>query len=80
MLNTNNKIGNGCIFHRDNCVGNNGNDDECPKIGNNVGLADNNIVSFNAVATKSFSEPGITVAGIPAKNKMDWKVGIDDIE
>ena len=79
IVNTNSKIGNGCMFHGDNCVGNNGRDNKCPRIGNNVELgigakvigdvelADNIIVGANAVVTKSFLEPGITVAGIPAK-------------
>lgn len=53
--------------------------DKAPKIGNNVfigpgvkifgdiEIADNIAIGANAVVNKSFSEPGITIAGIPAK-------------
>lgn len=79
IINSNSKIGNDCMFHGDNCIGNNGKDNKCPRIGKNVEfgigakvigdveLADNIIVGANAVVTKSFLEPGITIAGIPAK-------------
>ena len=72
------KIGDGCLFHGDNCVGNNGSDNNCPTLGNHVELgigakviggvtlADHIQVGANAVVTKSFTEPGITLAGIPA--------------
>lgn len=38
IVNTNSKIGNGCMFHENNCVGNNGRDNKCLRIGNNVEL------------------------------------------
>ena len=72
-------VGDGCLFHGDNCIGNNGLDNKCPTLGKNVELgvgakvigdvtlADNIIIGANAVVTKSFLEPGITIAGIPAK-------------
>jgi serine O-acetyltransferase len=53
--------------------------DKAPKIGNNVfigpgakifgdiEIADNVAIGVNSVVNKSFLEPGITIAGIPAK-------------
>lgn len=79
IINTNSIIGDGCLFHGNNCIGNNGSDNRCPRIGRkvelgigakvigDVELADSIIVGANAVVTKSFLEPGITIAGIPAK-------------
>jgi serine O-acetyltransferase len=78
IINTQSRIGEGCLFHGDNCVGNNGKDNNCPVLGKNVELgigakviggvtlADNIRVGANAVVTKSFLEPGITIAGVPA--------------
>lgn len=78
IINTQSQIGDGCLFHGDNCVGNNGVDNNCPVLGKNVELgigakvignvtlADNIRVGANAVVTKSFTEPGITIAGVPA--------------
>lgn len=78
IINSNSKIGDGCLFHGDNCVGNNGMDNRCPVLGKNVELgigakviggitlADGIRIGANAVVTKSFLEPGITVAGVPA--------------
>lgn len=79
IINTHSKIGKGCLFHGDNCVGNNGQNNECPELGENVELgigakvignvylADRIKVGANAVVTKSFYEPGITLVGVPAK-------------
>ncbi|MBQ8238024.1 MAG: serine acetyltransferase [Oscillospiraceae bacterium] len=78
IINSNSQIGDGCLFHGDNCVGNNGMDNRCPVLGKNVELgigakviggitlADGIRVGANAVVTKSFSEAGITIAGVPA--------------
>ncbi len=56
-----------------------GNPDQTPKIGNNVfigpgakifgeiTIADHIAIGANAVVNKSFTESGITVAGIPAR-------------
>lgn len=72
-------IGNNVKFHGNNCVGNNGQNNNAPYIGNNVDigfgaiiigdvkLADNIIVGANSIVTKSFNENGITIAGCPAK-------------
>lgn len=37
------------------------------KIIGGVTIADNIKIGANAVVTKSFTEPGITIAGVPAK-------------
>lgn len=78
IINPESKIGDGCVFHGDNCVGNNLKTNDCPVLGKNVDLgvgakmigpvtlADGIHVGANAVVAKSFTEPGITIAGIPA--------------
>ena len=78
IINSQSIIGDGCLFHGDNCVGNNGIDNRCPVLGKHVELgigakviggvtlADGIRVGANAVVTRSFAEPGITIAGIPA--------------
>ncbi len=79
IINYRSKIGDGCRFHGDNCVGNNGKSPDCPVLGRNtdvgigakiiggITLADDIKIGANAVVTKSFLEPGITIAGIPAR-------------
>lgn len=79
VINQESEIGAGCRFHGDNCVGNNGKDNRCPKLGMNVDvgvgakiiggvtIADGIKIGANAVVTRSFSEPGVTIAGIPAR-------------
>ncbi len=79
IINYRSVIGDGCKFHGDNCVGNNGTTNECPVLGKNVDvgigakiiggitLADNIVVGANSVVTKSFLEPGIVIAGVPAR-------------
>ena len=79
IVNPNAKIGKNCILHGNNCIGNNGIEDKSPTIGNNVDIgfgavvigditiADNIKIGANAVVNKSFTEPGITIAGVPAK-------------
>ena len=72
-------IGDGCTFHGNNCIGNNGHDLlDVPIIGNNVDIgfgaciigkvriADNIVIGANAVVNKSFTEPNIIIGGIPA--------------
>lgn len=78
IINSQSRIGDGCKFHGDNCIGNNGMDNKCPTLGKNIDvgigakiigditLADNICIGANAVVTKSFTEPGITIAGVPA--------------
>ena len=73
-------IGANCHLHGNNCIGNAGPQDlRCPIIGDNVmigvgakvigniKIADNIKIAAGAVAVHSFEEPGITIAGIPAK-------------
>ena len=79
IINPNAKIGKNCVFHGNNCVGNKGVTGPVPKIGNNVDIgfgaiiigdieiADDIKIGANAVVTKSFLEPGITIVGIPAR-------------
>ncbi len=77
----NGRVGDGCIFHGNNVVGNKktGLKYAVPEIGNNVDIgtgaiiignvviADNCSVGAGAVVTKSFATPGTLIAGIPAK-------------
>lgn len=79
IVNPNAQINENCKFHGNNCVGNNGKSDVCPVIGRNVDvgfgaiiigdviIADDIKIGANAVVNKSFTEPGITIAGVPAK-------------
>ena len=74
-------VGNDCIFHGNNVIGNKktGEKSAIPKIGNNVDIgigaiiigdvviADNCIIGAGAVVTKSFTEPGSVIVGNPAK-------------
>lgn len=72
-------IGNNVTLHGNNCIGNNGKTDLCPKIGDNVDIgiganiignieiADDIIIGANSLVNKSFTEKGITIAGVPAK-------------
>ena len=79
IINPNVVIGKNCRLHGNNCIGNNGISECCPKIGDNVDIgfgavvigdvtiADDIKIGANAVVNKSFLEPGITIAGVPAK-------------
>ena len=79
IINPNVRIGKDCKFHGNNCIGNNGISEGCPKIGDNVDIgfgavvigdiqiADGIKIGANAVVNKTFNEPGITIAGVPAK-------------
>ncbi len=74
-------VGNNCIFHGNNVIGNKktGDKNATPKIGNNVDIgtgamiigdvtvADNCVIGAGAVVTKSFTTPGTVIAGVPAK-------------
>lgn len=73
-------IGENCSLHGNICIGNGGEaDKDTPVIGNNViigtgakilggiSIADNIKIAAGAVVVHSFNEPGITIAGIPAK-------------
>lgn len=80
VINGSSVIGENCHLHGNNCIGNGGPHDlRCPVIGNNVmigvgakiignvKIADNIKIAAGAVVVHSFTEPGITIAGIPAK-------------
>ncbi len=83
IINYRSVIGDGCKLHGDNCIGNNGKDLDCPILGRNVDvgigakiiggvtIADDIKIGANAVVTKSFLEPGITIAGVPARKIKD---------
>lgn len=73
-------IGENVHFHGANCVGNQGEvNNGCPRIGNNVTIgvgakiigditiAEGITIGAGAVVVKSFMEPYITIAGVPAK-------------
>lgn len=73
------RAGQNCSLHGANCIGNNGITKEVPRLGNNVDIgygavligditiADDIKIGANAVVNKSFTEPGVTIAGVPAK-------------
>lgn len=79
IINPNVRIGKNCKLHGNNCIGNNGISEGCPKIGDNVDIgfgavvigdiqiADDIKIGANAVVNKTFNEPGITIAGVPAR-------------
>ncbi len=77
----NGNIGDNCVFHGNNTIGNKGigNDSLRPNLGNNVDLgvgavvigslniADNCIIGAGAVVTKSFEKQNSIIVGIPGK-------------
>lgn len=81
IVNWNAKVGKNCLLHSGVNIGTNGGNagKNAPKIGNNVyigpgvkifgdiEIADNIAIGANSVVNKSFLEPGITIAGVPAK-------------
>ncbi len=79
VVNGNARIGKNCVLHGSNCIGNDGKSLTAPMIGDNVvigvgakiiggiTIADNIKIAAGAVVISSFMEPGITIAGIPAK-------------
>lgn len=79
VVNENAKIGANCDIHQGVNIGQNKNAEDVPTLGNNVWIgpgaklfgkihiADNIKIGANAVVNKSFTETGITIAGIPAQ-------------
>lgn len=80
VINGKSIIGEHCSLHGNICIGNGGEaDKDTPIIGNNViigtgakilggvKIADGIKIAAGAVVVHSFEEPGITIAGIPAK-------------
>ena len=72
------RVGKNCVLHGDNCIGNNGNDNVCPIIGDNVDIgvgakiignvhiANNVKIGAGAVVIKSCEELGAVLVGVPA--------------
>ena len=80
VINVSATIGENLHLHGCNVIGNAGNGDlRCPIIGNNVmmgagakvignvTIADNIKIAAGAVVVNSFTEPGITIGGVPAR-------------
>lgn len=79
IVNENVRVGTNCRMHGDNCIGNDGINDEVPCIGDGLDLGigakiigdvelGNNIrVGANAVVTKSFVKDNLTLVGCPAQ-------------
>lgn len=74
-------VGEGCVFHGNNVLGNKktGDANAVPHLGNNIDvgigamiigdieIADNCVIGAGSVVTKSFTVPGTVIAGVPAK-------------
>lgn len=81
IVNEDARIGANCQLHGGNCIGNNGKTNAVPEIGDGldlgigakiiggVTLGNNVTVGANAVVTRSYSEDGITLVGIPARER-----------
>ena len=79
VVNGSARIGKNCKLHGSNCIGNNGITYDSPVIADNVRLgvgakviggvtiAENITIAAGAIVVNSFLEPGITIAGIPAR-------------
>ena len=79
VINGDAKIGENCTFHGQCCIGNDGESQGAPVIGNNVEIgvgamiigdiyiADDVKIGAGAVVTKSCHEKGATLVGVPAK-------------
>lgn len=77
VINGNSIIGNNCSLHGDNCIGNDGIDDNCPIIGNNVEIGvgakiigkvvieDDVIIGAGCVVVSDIKEKGSVVVGVP---------------
>ena len=77
----NGRVGEGCVFHGNNVLGNKktGAADMIPTLGKNVDvgvgaiiignveIADNCVIGAGAVVTKSFTDPGSVIVGNPAR-------------
>lgn len=79
VINGNARIGKNCRLYGNNCIGNNGRNNQVPKLGDNVRvcvgakvlgdvtIANNITIAAGAVVTKSCLEENAILAGIPAK-------------
>ena len=80
VIHRNTVIGDNCVLHGDNCLGNNGSDDACPIIGDNVDIgvgakiiggvfiANNCKIGAGAIVVESCYEEGATLVGCPARS------------
>ena len=78
VVNTDARIGEFCILHGGNCIGNNGKEKSVPLIGNyvdigfgaviigDVKISDECIIGANAVVNRSFEEEKSIIVGVPA--------------
>lgn len=81
IVNETARIGANCRLHGNNCIGNKGNTDSAPVIGDNldlgfgacvigdVALGDNVTIGANAVVVKSFPDGNVTLTGVPGKEQ-----------
>ena len=79
IINGKTRVGNDCVFHVNSGAVAGGTNGGCPTIGNHVivgigaivlgdvTVADDVAIGANAVVNKDVPEPGIAVAGVPAK-------------
>lgn len=82
IVNPHSKVGHGCTIHGNCCLGNKGeaiSDDDSPRLGDNINigqnaqilgpvqLADDITIGAGAIVTKTFTEKGITIVGVPAE-------------
>lgn len=81
VIHENARVGENCRLHGENCIGNkgDGSDGSAPVIGKNcefgigakvlggITLCDSVVVGANAVITKSVTEKGTVVAGVPGR-------------
>lgn len=79
VVNAETRVGKNCILHGDNCIGNNGKNEGCPTIGNNVDIgvgakilgniqiADGVKIGAGAVVVKDCLIENSTIVGIPGK-------------
>lgn len=79
IVNAESKVGKNCILHGDNCIGNNGKDEGCPIIGDNVDIgtgakilgsiriANGVKIGAGAIVVKSCLKENATIVGVPGK-------------
>lgn len=84
IVNSHAQIGENCQLHGQNCIGNNGNNDICPRIGNglnlgigaciigDVQLGHDSVIGAGSIVNKSFPDKSVII-GVPGKllNKND---------